>query len=73
MTDNCWGAVAEVIGNKNNSDQSNDKEGEEGGPDNGGGGGGGGEVVMEEVGKLLVSNGIVRGETELGEVGLDVF
>jgi hypothetical protein len=43
-----------------NSDQSNYKEGEEGGPDNGGGGGGGGEVVMEEVGKLLVGNGIIR-------------
>jgi hypothetical protein len=53
-------AKAEVHKNKNNSDQSNYKEGEEGGPDNGGGGGGGGEVVMEEVGKLLVGNGIIR-------------
>ncbi len=65
--------TAEVNGNKNNSDQSNDKEGEEGGPDNGGGGGGGGEVVMEEVGKLLVGNGIIRGEVELGIVSLDFF
>ncbi len=66
-------ATAEVHENKYNSDQSNDEEGEERGPYNGGGGGGGGEVVMEEVGKLLVGNGIVRGEAELGEVSLDFF
>jgi hypothetical protein len=28
---------------------------------------------MEEVGKLLISNGIIRGEAELGEVSLDSF
>ena len=28
---------------------------------------------VEEVGKLLVSDGIVRGEAELGKVGLDLF
>jgi hypothetical protein len=65
--------TAEVHKNKNKSDQSNDKEGEEGGPYNGGGGGWGDEVVMEEIGKLLVRNGIIRGEAELGEVSLDFF
>ena len=65
--------AAEVHTKKNKSDQTNDKEGEEGGPYNGGGGGCGDEVVMEEIGKLLVSNGIIRGEAELGKVSLDFF
>ncbi len=33
----------------------------------------GNEVGVEEVGKLLISYGIVRGEAELGKVCLDLF
>ncbi len=66
-------ATAEVHRNKNNSDQTDYKEGEEGGPENGGGGGWGGEVVMEEVSELLVSYGIIGGKAELGKVSADFF